>query len=41
VLKLAPNGLVQKWRMSKQMNTSRANDNDPTLVEKVELAVAQ
>jgi putative SOS response-associated peptidase YedK len=36
----APNDLLQKWPVSKRVNSSRADDNDSTLIEKVELAVA-
>jgi hypothetical protein len=34
LLKLASNDLVQKWWMSKRVNSPRAEDNDPTLIEK-------
>jgi hypothetical protein len=40
LLKLASNDLVQKWRISKRVNGARADDNDPTLIEKIQLAVA-
>src|SRR4029077_1941175 len=40
LLKPAPNDLLQKWPVSKRVNSSRADDNDPTLIEKVELAAA-
>ena len=39
-LKPAPNDLLQKWPVSKRVNSSRADDNDSTLIEKVELAAA-
>jgi putative SOS response-associated peptidase YedK len=38
MLKPAPNDFLQKWPVSKRVNSSRADDDDPTLVEKVELA---
>jgi putative SOS response-associated peptidase YedK len=38
-LKPAPNDFPQKWPVSKRVNSSRADDNDPTLIEKVEAAV--
>ena len=34
-LKPAPNDFLQKWPVSKRVNSSRADDNDPTLVEKI------
>jgi hypothetical protein len=37
LLKLASTDLVQKWRMSKRESSSHADDDDPTLIEKVEL----
>jgi putative SOS response-associated peptidase YedK len=40
LLKPAPNGLLQKWPVSKRVNSSRADNNDSTLIEKVELAAA-
>jgi putative SOS response-associated peptidase YedK len=40
LLKPAPNSLLQKWPVSKRVNSSRADDDDPTLIEKVELATA-
>jgi hypothetical protein len=40
LLKPAPNDLLQKWPVSKRVNSSRADDNDSTLIEKVELAGA-
>ena len=39
-LKRASNDLLQKWQMSKRMNNSCADDDDPTFIGKVELAVA-
>jgi putative SOS response-associated peptidase YedK len=38
LLKPAPNDLLQKWLVSKRVNSSRASDDDPTLIERVELA---
>ena len=38
ILKPAPNDLLQKWPVSKRVNSSRASDDDPTLIEPVELA---
>jgi putative SOS response-associated peptidase YedK len=38
--KPAPNDLLQKWPVSKRVNSSHADDNDSTLIEKVELAAA-
>jgi putative SOS response-associated peptidase YedK len=40
LLKPAPNDFLQKWPVSKRVNSSRADDNDPTLIERVELALA-
>jgi putative SOS response-associated peptidase YedK len=40
LLKPAPNDLLQKWPVSKRVNSSRADYNDSTLIEKVELAAA-
>ena len=40
LLKPAPNDLLQKWPVSKRVNSSRADDDDPTLIEKVELTAA-
>ena len=39
-LKPAPDDFLQKWPVSKRVNSSRADDNDPTLIEKVELLAA-
>jgi DNA-binding transcriptional LysR family regulator len=38
LLKPAPNDLLQKWPVSTRVNSSRAGDNDSTLIEKIELA---
>src|SRR3984893_17030909 len=35
-LKPAPNDFLQKWAVSKRVNSSRADDDDATLIEKVE-----
>ena len=39
-LKSPPNDFLQKWPVSKRVNSSRVNANDATLIEKVELAAA-
>lgn len=39
-LKSAPDDFLQKWPVSKRVNSSRADDNDPTLTEQVKLLVA-
>jgi putative SOS response-associated peptidase YedK len=39
-LKPPPNDFLQKWPVSKRVNSSRADADDSTLIEKVELAVA-
>jgi putative SOS response-associated peptidase YedK len=36
-LKAAPNDFLQKWPVSKRVNSSRASDDDQTLIDKVEL----
>ena len=38
-LKPAPNDLLQKWPVSKRVNSSRADGDDSTLIEKVELVM--
>jgi putative SOS response-associated peptidase YedK len=40
LLKPAPNDLLQKWPVSKRVNSSRADDDDPTLIEEITLASA-
>ncbi len=40
LLKPAPNDLLQKWPVSKRVNSSRASDDDPSLIEKIEMATA-
>ncbi len=39
-LKPPPNDFLQKWPVSKRVNSSRADADDATLIEKVELEVA-
>ncbi len=39
-LKPPPNDFLQKWPVSKRVNSSRADADDSTLIEKIELAVA-
>lgn len=34
-LKPAPNNFLQKWMVSKRVNSSRADDDDATLIEKI------
>jgi putative SOS response-associated peptidase YedK len=38
LLKPAPNDLLQKWPVSKRVNSSRASDDDPTLIEEITMA---
>jgi putative SOS response-associated peptidase YedK len=38
ILKPAPNALLQRWPVSQRANSSRADANDSTLIDKVELA---
>jgi putative SOS response-associated peptidase YedK len=38
--KAAPSDFLQKWPVSKRVNSSRADDNDPTLIDKIELIAA-
>jgi putative SOS response-associated peptidase YedK len=40
ILKPVPNDFLQRWPVSKRVNSSKADADDPTLIEKVELAVA-
>jgi putative SOS response-associated peptidase YedK len=37
LMKPADETLLQKWPVSKRVNSSRADDNDATLIEKIEL----
>ncbi len=39
-LKPPPNDFLQKWSVSRRVNSSRADADDSTLIEKIELAVA-
>ena len=39
-LKTAPNDLLQRWPVSKRVNSSKADADDATLIERVELAAA-
>jgi putative SOS response-associated peptidase YedK len=38
LLKPAPNDLLQKWPVSRRVNSSRASDDDPTLIEEITMA---
>jgi len=40
ILKPAPNDFLQRWPVSKRVNSSKADADDATLTDKVELAVA-
>jgi putative SOS response-associated peptidase YedK len=37
LLRPAPNDYLQAWSVSRRVNSSRAPDDDPTLMEKVDL----
>jgi putative SOS response-associated peptidase YedK len=39
-LKPAPNDFLQRWPVSKRVNSSKADADDATLIDKVELAAA-
>jgi putative SOS response-associated peptidase YedK len=39
-LKTAPKDYLQRWPVSKRVNSSKADVDDPTLIDRVELAVA-
>jgi putative SOS response-associated peptidase YedK len=39
LLRPTANEVLQKWPVSKRVNSSRASDDDATLIEKIELAV--
>ena len=39
-LKPPPNDFLQKWPVSRRVNSSRVDADDSTLIEKVELAAA-
>jgi len=36
MLKPTPNDLLQRWPVSKRVNSSRASDDDPTLIEEID-----
>jgi hypothetical protein len=40
LMKPASNDLLQKWAVSKQVNSSRAPDDDATLIERIKFAEA-
>jgi putative SOS response-associated peptidase YedK len=40
VLKPAPNDFLQRWPVSKRVNSSKADADDATLIEPVEATVA-
>ena len=40
MLKPAPNDYLQRWTVSKRVNSSKADADDPTLIDKVEVAAA-
>ena len=40
ILKPAPNDFLQRWPVSKRVNSSKADADDATLIERVELVVA-
>jgi putative SOS response-associated peptidase YedK len=40
ILKAVPNAFLQRWPVSKRVNSSKADADDPTLIDKVELAAA-
>ena len=37
LLKLASENMLQRWPVSKRVNSSRAPDDDPTLIDKISL----
>jgi putative SOS response-associated peptidase YedK len=37
LLKPAPDDLLQRWPVSKRVNSSRAPDDDPTLIERISI----
>jgi putative SOS response-associated peptidase YedK len=39
-LKPAPNHCLQRWPVSKRVNSSKADADDPTLIEPIQLAPA-
>ena len=40
ILKPAPNDYLQRWPVSKRVNSSKADPDDPALIDRVDLAVA-
>ena len=40
MLKPVPDDFLQRWPVSKRVNSSKADADDPTLIERVELATA-
>jgi putative SOS response-associated peptidase YedK len=40
ILKPAPDDMLQRWPVSKRVNSSRAPADDPNLIEPIELATA-
>jgi putative SOS response-associated peptidase YedK len=40
LMKPAANGVLQRWPVSKRVNSSRTPDDDPTLIDRIELASA-
>ena len=39
-LKSVPNDYLQRWPVSKRVNSSKADADDPTLIEPIQLAAA-
>jgi putative SOS response-associated peptidase YedK len=39
-LNLAPNDYLQRWLVSKRANSSKADADEPTLIEPIQLALA-
>jgi putative SOS response-associated peptidase YedK len=39
-LKPVPNNYLQRWPVSRRVNSSKADADDPSLIERVELAAA-
>jgi hypothetical protein len=40
VLKPAPDDYLQRWPVSKRINSSKADANDATLIDPIEMTVA-
>jgi putative SOS response-associated peptidase YedK len=40
LLKPAPDDLLQRWPVSKRVNSSKASADDPTLIDRIDLEVA-